>query len=108
MKESRAYHIIEIEVDFTEQIKQMNADKLAGYPPDCNEGYEEKDGKCVIIEGYWEKKKAKADQDSEAKNYPGKSVKRCKDGVPMKKKKKRATKKGEYRDKNGDLKKTGK
>ena len=23
------------------------ADDKAGYPPNCNEGYEEKDGKCV-------------------------------------------------------------
>ena len=26
------------------------ADKKAGYPPNCNEGYVEKDGKCVPIE----------------------------------------------------------
>ncbi len=26
------------------------ADDKAGYPPNCNEGYEEKDGKCVPIE----------------------------------------------------------
>ena len=39
------------------------------------------------------------------KHYPGKSVKRRKDGVPQKKRKKRATKKGEYRDKSGNLKK---
>ena len=39
----------EIEVDFTEQIKQLQADKEAGYPPNCNEGYEVKDGKCVKI-----------------------------------------------------------
>ena len=105
---SNAYHITEIEVDFTDQIKQMKADKEAGYPPNCNEGYEEKDGKCVLIEGYWEKKKAKADEDAEAKHYPGENVKRRKDGVPAKKKKKRATKKGEYRDKSGNLKKTSK
>ena len=42
---------------------------------------------------------------SRAKDYPGKNVKRRKDGVPQKKKKKRATKKGEYRDKSGNLKK---
>ena len=39
----------EIEVDFTEQIKQLQAEKEAGYPPNCNEGYEVKDGKCVKI-----------------------------------------------------------
>ena len=42
-----------MEVDFTDQIKQIEAEKKAGYPPNCNEGYEEKDGKCVMIEGYW-------------------------------------------------------
>jgi hypothetical protein len=35
------------EIDFTDQIKQSQADEEAGYPPKCNEGYEEKDGKCV-------------------------------------------------------------
>ena len=38
--------------------------------------------------------------------YPGENVKRREDGVPQKKKKKRATKKGEHRDKSGKLKKT--
>jgi len=28
----------EIEVDFTEQIKQLQADKEAGYRANCNEG----------------------------------------------------------------------
>ena len=91
-----------MEIDFTDQIKQLKADKKAGYPPNCNEGYEEKDGKCVLIEGYWDKKKAKA------KDYPGKNVKRRKDGVPMKKKKKRACKPGEHRDKSGKLVKNSK
>ena len=37
-------------------IKSMNnhiqtaADEKAGYPPNCNEGYTEKDGKCIPIE----------------------------------------------------------
>ena len=114
-----------MEVDFTDQIKKMKeqerckncacnpcicgtrgwkaaADEKAGYPPNCKEGYEEKDGKCVLIEGYW-KKKASAE-----KSYPGKNVKRNKNGVPKKKMKKRACKPGEYRDKNGNLKKTSK
>ena len=87
-----------MEVDFTDQIKQLKADEKAGYPPNCNEGYEEKDGKCIEIEGYWKKKNTA--------NYPGKNVKRNKDGVPAKKMKKRACKPGEYRDKSGKLKKT--
>jgi len=88
-----------MEVDFTEQINQMRADEKAGYPPKCNEGYEEKAGKCVLIEGYWKKKNM-------AKSYPGESVERKKDGVPKKKMKKRTCKPGEYRDKGGNLKKT--
>jgi hypothetical protein len=109
-----------MEVDFTDQIIELKkqdpcescacnpcicgsrgwkarADEKAGYPPNCNEGYEEKDGKCVVI------KKSTAE-----KSYPGKSVKRRKDGVPKKKMKKRACKPGEYRDKSGNLKKTSK
>ena len=87
-----------MEIDFTDQIKQMEADEKAGYPPNCNEGYEEKDGKCVVIEGYWKKKNM-------ANHYPGENVKRNKDGSPAKKMKKRACKPGEYRDKSGNLKK---
>ena len=30
--------------------KTSKADEEAGYPPDCNEGYKEEDGKCVLIE----------------------------------------------------------
>ena len=29
---------------------QAKADKKAGYPPNCNEGYVAKDGKCVPVE----------------------------------------------------------
>ncbi|SVD92002.1 uncharacterized protein METZ01_LOCUS444856 [marine metagenome] len=31
------------------QLK-LNADERAGYPPNCNKGYVEKDGKCVPVE----------------------------------------------------------
>jgi len=31
------------------EIIQETADEKAGYPPNCNEGYVEKDGKCVPI-----------------------------------------------------------
>jgi len=62
----------EIEVDFTEQIKQLQAEKEAGYPPNCNEGYEAKDGKCVkIVEDNAKKKgnpsKKKEDKKGEEK-----------------------------------------
>lgn len=33
------------------EITQEVADEKAGYPPNCNEGYIEKDGKCVPMEG---------------------------------------------------------
>jgi hypothetical protein len=41
-----------IEIDFSEQLefpfaKEVEADQKAGYPPNCNDGYVEKDGKCV-------------------------------------------------------------
>ena len=29
--------------------KKNSADDKAGYPPNCNEGYVEKDGKCVPV-----------------------------------------------------------
>ena len=28
---------------------EIQAEKKAGYPPNCNEGYAEKDGKCVPV-----------------------------------------------------------
>ena len=37
---------------------QVQADDKAGYPPDCNEGYVAKDGKCVPV-----------DKDAEANKY---------------------------------------
>ena len=47
-----------------DSLEQLLADKKAGYPPNCNEGYVEKDGKCVPVEntedkdeaGYYKKK----------------------------------------------------
>ena len=30
--------------------ESTDADEKAGYPPNCNDGYEEKDGKCVKVE----------------------------------------------------------
>jgi|LULG01.1.fsa_nt_gb hypothetical protein len=30
--------------------ESSKADEEAGYPPNCNEGYKEKDGKCVPVE----------------------------------------------------------
>ena len=52
--------------EFYEKVKQqleIQADEKAGYPPNCNEGYVEKDGKCVPAdsEAGWNKKKKKKD-----------------------------------------------
>ena len=69
-----------IEIDFTDQIKESQADEKAGYPPNCNDGYVEKDGKCI-------KEKAEA-------QYPGENCPRRKDGVPKKKKKEARHQKG--------------
>ncbi|MAF25932.1 hypothetical protein CL634_10210 [bacterium] len=60
---------IEGEIDFSDEIKQAAADELAGYPPNCNKGYEVKDGKCVkIVE---EKAKDKGEKDSSDKKKNG-------------------------------------
>lgn len=42
-----------------EKKQKSKADEKAGYPPNCNEGYVEKDGKCVPVSdsGYKKKKK---------------------------------------------------
>jgi len=50
--------------DMFNSLEQLLADQKAGYPPNCNEGYVEKDGKCVPVEntedkdeaGYYKKK----------------------------------------------------
>ena len=80
----------EIEIDFTEQIKQLQAEKEAGYPPNCNEGYEAKDGKCVkIVEDNAKKKenpfKKKEDKKGDKK---GKEKEGGKNLPPWMKKKK--------------------
>ena len=33
-----------------EEVLRSKADEKAGYPPNCNKGYVEKDGKCVPVE----------------------------------------------------------
>ena len=70
----------EIEIDFTEQIKQLQAEKEAGYPPNCNEGYKAKDGKCVkIVEDNAKKKenpfKKKEDKKGDKKGEEKKGEK---------------------------------
>tara|TARA_Y100000034_G_C6684187_1_gene300900 strand:+ start:280 stop:471 length:192 start_codon:yes stop_codon:yes gene_type:complete len=44
------------------KYSDIKADKDAGYPPNCNDGYIEKDGKCVPekdTESDWNDKKKK-------------------------------------------------
>ena len=55
-----------IEIDFSKELEsgfseEINADEKAGYPPNCNDGYEEKDGKCV-------KKDVEASEDTKECN----------------------------------------
>ena len=80
----------EIEVDFTEQIKQLQAEKEAGYPPNCNEGYEAKDGKCVeIVEDNAKKKenpfKKKEDKKGDKKGEEKKGEKKLPSWLKKKK-----------------------
>lgn len=48
-----------IKKSILEKKQKSKADEKAGYPPNCNEGYVEKDGKCVPVSdsGYKKKKK---------------------------------------------------
>ena len=48
-----------IKKSILEKKQKSKADEKAGYPPKCNEGYVEKDGKCVPVSdsGYKKKKK---------------------------------------------------
>ena len=64
--------------DIFKSLEQLLAEKKAGYPPNCNEGYVEKDGKCVPVE----ENSAKKNDNDEEKN-------------------------GEDKEKNGDKKKKG-
>ena len=67
------------------QTDKAYSDEVAGYPPNCNEGYVAKDGKCVPVEedsAEWKKGKKK-NGDDEEKN--GKVKK--KNGNPFEKKK---------------------
>ena len=59
----------ETEIHFTDKIQQLefdflSADEKAGYPPNCNEGYEEKDGKCVKKESEASEGEDKCDNEN--------------------------------------------
>ena len=53
------------------RVAKSYADEKAGYPPNCNEGYVEKDGKCVPVESegiYHKDKKDKKDKKKTSKD----------------------------------------
>ena len=76
---------------------QTQADEKAGYPPNCNKGYVEKDGKCVPVKENTESfKHAKKNDDDKEKN--GNDKKKKKNGNDKKKN-------GNDKEKNGDEKK---
>ncbi len=54
--------------------KKNNADEKAGYPPNCNEGYVEKDGKCVPTEKEVASFKYKDPQTGEIYEYKFKGI----------------------------------
>ena len=65
------------------RTSESYADKKAGYPPNCNEGYVEKDGKCVSV-----KKDAVAHNGAGKGKEPGTRPEDLKPVVPEKKVKK--------------------
>ena len=47
VKQSRGETMSDIITQIDEIMQDIAADEKAGYPPNCNEGYVEKDGRCV-------------------------------------------------------------
>ena len=47
VKQSRGNTMTDIIMQIDESMQDIAADEKAGYPPNCNEGYVEKDGRCV-------------------------------------------------------------
>ena len=74
MKQEKIFEAIQDHIN-------MQADEKAGYPPNCNEGYVAKDGKCVPAE---EKSESKKNDNDEEKNGDDKKKK----GNPFDKNKK--------------------
>ena len=64
------------------QEQMTLAEEKAGYPPNCNDGYVAKDGKCVPVE---KKSESKKNDNDEEKNGDDKK----KNGNPFDKKKKK-------------------
>jgi hypothetical protein len=49
LTETPAAEVKGVAVKKNKDEEEAKADEKAGYPPDCNPGYEEKDGKCVKV-----------------------------------------------------------
>ena len=81
MKKEKIFKALQEQID-------LQAEEKAGYPPNCNEGYVAKDGKCVPVEKKSESKKNANDEekngDDKKKNGDDK-----KNGFPFDKKKKK-------------------
>lgn len=79
--------------DIFNSLEKLLAEKKAGYPPNCKEGYVEKDGKCVPVEEKSESfKHAKKNDNDEEKNGDDKKKNgddKKKNGNPFDKKKKK-------------------
>jgi len=65
MKQQKIFEALQDHID-------IQADEKAGYPPNCNEGYVEKDGKCVPAE---KKSESKKNDNDEEKNGDDKKKK---------------------------------
>jgi hypothetical protein len=74
--------------DIFNSLEKLLAEKKAGYPPNCNEGYVEKDGKCVPVEENSESKKNGNDKEKNGKDEEKNGDDKKKNGNPFDKKKK--------------------
>ena len=60
VKKSKGDTMKDIIKQVDEIVQELKSDEKAGYPPNCNKGYVEKDGKCVPEENAkWTDKKKK-------------------------------------------------
>jgi len=86
MKSNEIFEALQAQFD-------SQADEKAGYPPNCNKGYVEKDGKCVPAEENSESfKHGKKNDNDEEKNGDDKKKNgddKKKNGNPFDKKKKK-------------------
>ena len=65
----------------TKNEEEVKADEKAGYPPECNPGYEEKNGKCVKVES---KAQEASENHKKVSHFEEKNVNDNKDSTIMK------------------------